>query len=50
MALLAVVEAVIPLVFRPVYSKVYSATADSHPGAFFYISCVVNLVGVLLYL
>lgn len=46
MALLAVVEAVIPLVFRPIYSKVYSATTD---GAYFYISCAVNLVGVLLY-
>ncbi|XP_034237143.1 proton-coupled folate transporter-like [Thrips palmi] len=49
MALLAVVEAVIPLVFRPVYSKAYSASSDTHPGAFFYISCAVNLCGVLLY-
>ncbi|XP_034253382.1 uncharacterized protein LOC117652524 isoform X2 [Thrips palmi] len=49
MSSLAVVEAIIPLVFVTLYSKLYSATADSHPGAYLYISCGVYTLGMLLY-
>ena len=50
MALLAVVEAIIPLIFRPIYSRVYGGTVVSYPGAFFHISGVISLVGFLVYL
>lgn len=49
MSTLAIVEAVIPLVFLTLYSKAYSATAESHPGAYLYISFGVDLVGIVLY-
>ncbi|KAJ1523866.1 hypothetical protein ONE63_010422 [Megalurothrips usitatus] len=50
LALLAVVEAIIPLVFKPVYSKVFAETSDTNVGFFFHIGGVISAVGFLVYL
>lgn len=49
-SLFGVCEALMPLVYGPMYSAVYAATMDTMPGAFFLLGGVLTMPAVLIFL
>jgi len=50
MGFLAIVEAIIPVAFNPLYSSVFAATLATFPGCFYLLTAGVSAVALLAYL
>ncbi|XP_014256394.1 solute carrier family 46 member 3 [Cimex lectularius] len=49
-SLFGVCEAVVPIVYQPLYSAVYNTTRQTLPGAFFLVGGALNVPTILLFL
>ncbi|XP_050674415.1 proton-coupled folate transporter-like [Leptidea sinapis] len=48
-SLIGFVEAVVPVIYTPIYSKVYSTTLDTFPGAFYLLGGMMTVPAVLIF-
>lgn len=48
-SLFGVCEALMPLVYGPMYSAVYAATMDTMPGAFFILGGALTMPAVIIF-
>lgn len=49
-SLFGVAEALMPLVYAPMYASLYQATIDTLPGAFFLVGGVLTVPAVIIFL
>ncbi|XP_052744626.1 proton-coupled folate transporter-like [Bicyclus anynana] len=49
-SLIGFVEAVVPVAYTPIYSKLYSRTLDSFPGAFYLLGGVMTVPAIFVFL
>ncbi|XP_045778100.1 proton-coupled folate transporter-like [Maniola jurtina] len=48
-SLIGFVEAIIPVIYTPLYSKVYSNTLESLPGAFYLLGALMTVPAILVF-
>ncbi|CAG9564022.1 unnamed protein product [Danaus chrysippus] len=49
-SLISISEALVPVIYSPVYSKLYLSTLSTFPGAFYLISAALAFPAILIYL
>ncbi|KAJ8954116.1 hypothetical protein NQ314_007145 [Rhamnusium bicolor] len=49
-SLFGVAEAIIPLVYGPLYSKIYAKTIETFPGAFFLVGGVLTAPAIIIFI
>lgn len=49
-SLFGVAEALVPLIYSPLYAAVYAATMDTLPGAFFLLGGAMTVPAVIIFL
>ncbi|CAH1640273.1 unnamed protein product [Spodoptera littoralis] len=49
-SLISISEALIPVIYSPIYSKVYLLTLSTMPGAFYFISALLAIPAIAIYL
>ena len=49
-SLFGVCEAIVPLVYGPMYSSIYGATVNNFPGTFFLVGGGLMIPGVIAFL
>ncbi|KAF9797869.1 hypothetical protein SFRURICE_001472, partial [Spodoptera frugiperda] len=49
-SLISISEALVPVIYSPVYSKVYLTTLSTMPGAFYLISASLAVPAIAIYL
>ncbi|VVC29234.1 Hypothetical protein CINCED_3A024610 [Cinara cedri] len=48
-AIVAVIETIVPVVYKPMYSAIYRITVEKFPGAFYVIGSVMLIPSIFLY-
>lgn len=49
LSIVAVVDTMVPVVYKPMYSLIYRVTVDKFPGAFYVIGSIMLIPSIFLY-
>lgn len=49
-SLIGFVEAVVPVIYTPIYSKLYSNTLDTFPGAFYVLGGIMTIPAFFIFM
>uniref|UniRef100_A0A2H8TKS9 Solute carrier family 46 member 3 n=1 Tax=Melanaphis sacchari TaxID=742174 RepID=A0A2H8TKS9_9HEMI len=48
-AIIAVIETIVPVIYKPLYSAIYRATLNTFPGTFYVIGSIMLIPAIFIY-